>query len=210
MIQDGLGPLMVCSGTQVIGAWNLLSITTSTTLFQETITRRVRCCAWWMYVYCCWLPNILLSVPMSKLILFTKNSAKYDDLNGAFSVYYYGINAMANDTPNLWHFYSAHNSSSSIVFLTMCIWSLSKECSRGYGEWHNSGLWRWYIGTYVLGSALQFFHNSCSWQGLQPTSTQNMLRGPWKCVWATRYTQVHNNKPLILWCLARFMCKVGS
>ena len=209
MIQDGLGPLMVCSGTQVIGAWNLLSITTSTTLFQETITRRVRCCAWWMYVYCCWLPNILLSVPMSKLLLFTKNSAKYDDLNGAFSVYYYSINAMANDTPNLWHFYSAHNSSSSIVFLTMCIWSLSKECSRGYGEWRNSGLW-WYIGTYLLGSALQFFYNFCSWQGPQPTSTQNMLRGPWKCVWATTYTQVHNNKPLIVWCLPRFMCKVGS
>lgn len=151
-------------------------------------------------------------IPMSKLLLFTKNSAKYDDLNGAFSVYYYSINAMANDTPNLWHFYSAHNSSSSIVFLTMCIWSLSKDCSRGYGEWFNSGLWRWYnyIGTYLVGSALQFFYNFCSWQGPQPTSTQNMLRGPWKCVWATRYTQVHNNKPLILWCLARFMCKVGS
>ena len=40
-------------------------------------------------------------IPMSKLLLFTKNSAKYDDLNGAFSVYYYSINAMANDTPNL-------------------------------------------------------------------------------------------------------------
>ena len=40
-------------------------------------------------------------IPMSKLLLFRKNSAKYDDLNGAFSVYYYGINAMANDTPNL-------------------------------------------------------------------------------------------------------------
>ena len=148
MIQDGLGPLMVCSGTQVIGAWNLLSITTSTTLFQETITRRVRCCAWWMYVYCCWLPNILLSVTNIYLWVnsyYLQRIAQYDDLNGAFSVYYYGINAMANDTPNLWHFYSAHNSSSSIVFLTMCIWSLSKECSRGYGEWHNSGLHRYIL-----------------------------------------------------------------